>query len=57
MNLDDKHKDALDKPQLQRNELMLLLQEYEEKLKSETISPEDINLAIEELRAIIRAIR
>lgn len=57
MNQDDNHKDEPEELQTQPNQLMLLLQEYEEKLKSVTISPEDIDLAIEELRAIIRSIR
>lgn len=57
MNQDDDNRDELEKLQEQRNLLMLQLLEYEEKLKSETISQEDIDLAIEELRAIRRAIR
>jgi hypothetical protein len=57
MKQDDDNRDELEKLQEQRNLLMLLLLEYEEKLKSETISQEDIDLAIEELRAIRRSIR
>ena len=50
-------RDSLNKLQEQRNLLKLLLLEYEEKLKSDTISLEEINHAIEELRALIRAFR
>lgn len=57
MNQDDDHKDEPEELQTQPNQLMVLLQEYEEKLKSVTILQEDIDLAIEELRAIIRSIR
>jgi hypothetical protein len=53
----DDHNDELEELQKSRNRLMLLLQEYEEKLKSDTISQEDIDLEIEELRVIIRANR
>jgi hypothetical protein len=53
----DDHNDELEELQKSRNRLMLLVQEYEEKLKSDTISQEDIDLEIEELRVIIRANR
>lgn len=57
MSQADDHNDELEELQKSRNRLMLLVQEYEEKLKSDTISQEDIDLEIEELRVIIRANR
>ncbi len=56
MKHDEDHCDASDKIQDQHNLLVLLRPEFEEKLKSDSVSLEDFDFSIEELRAISRAI-